>query len=76
MPSQTNHSRSTDAVEIGDCENCYACLKDKWSPDGWPVTATRMILCPLCGNKRCPKATLHTLNCTNSNEPGQSGSRY
>ena len=36
----------------------------------------RMILCPTCGNKRCPKASDHNLACTNSNEPGQDGSVY
>lgn len=36
----------------------------------------RMILCPECGNKRCPKATHHELSCSNSNEPGQQGSIY
>ena len=36
----------------------------------------RMILCPECGNKRCPKATHHELPCTNSNEPNQAGSVY
>lgn len=35
-----------------------------------------MILCPTCGNKRCPKATDISLGCTNSNEPGQPGSAY
>lgn len=35
-----------------------------------------MVVCPLCGNKRCPKASDHTLNCTNSNEPGQEGSIF
>jgi hypothetical protein len=35
-----------------------------------------MILCPECGNKRCPKSTDCSLSCTGSNEPGQSGSRY
>lgn len=35
-----------------------------------------MILCPTCGNKRCPHATNHELACTNSNEPGQAGSAY
>jgi Zn finger protein HypA/HybF involved in hydrogenase expression len=37
---------------------------------------SRMILCPSCGNKRCPRATQHTLACTGSNEPDQPGSRY
>lgn len=35
-----------------------------------------LIVCPLCGNKRCPKASDHTLECTGSNEPGQPGSVY
>ena len=35
-----------------------------------------MIVCSVCGNKRCPRATDHDLKCTNSNEPGQVGSVY
>ena len=35
-----------------------------------------MILCPICGCKRCPKASDHELTCTSSNEPGQPGSVY
>lgn len=54
---------------------CYDCLKDI-KEDGWSIPLTRMILCPDCGNKRCPRATNHNLECTNSNEPGQPGSRY
>lgn len=33
-------------------------------------------VCPDCGNKRCPKAKHHDHACTNSNEPGQTGSIY
>ena len=56
---------------------CYDCLKGKVNPDtGWPITASRFIVCPDCGNKRCPKATSHDNACTGSNEPGQKGSRY
>lgn len=36
----------------------------------------RFIVCSTCGNKRCPKSTDHNLDCTNSNEPDQPGSRY
>lgn len=36
----------------------------------------RMILCPECGNKRCPRASWHENACTGSNEPGQDGSVY
>jgi hypothetical protein len=36
----------------------------------------RMIVCPQCGNKRCPKATFHGHACTGSNASGQAGSRF
>lgn len=61
-------------MKIFECW-CFNCLNDK-TENGWPVPLTRMILCPECGNKRCPRATYHGLKCTNSNEPGQPGSRY
>lgn len=38
--------------------------------------APRFIVCPDCGNKRCPRATAHWLACTSSNDPGQPGSDY
>ncbi|TAL00368.1 MAG: hypothetical protein EPO08_13890 [Rhodospirillaceae bacterium] len=42
------------------------------------VSARRIfrIVCPDCGNKRCPKASDHRLACTASNAPGQLGSIY
>ena len=36
----------------------------------------RMVLCPECGNKRCPRARHHDNACTGSNEPGQPGSSW
>mgnify|MGYP003349923036 CR=1 FL=1 len=66
----------TPAVEKPDCY-CYNCNKDYTEPGQYiPYVATRMILCPECGNKRCPHATDHNNPCTDSNEPGQPGSRY
>lgn len=63
-------------VEKTSCY-CYNCNKDRLDESGrLPYTATRMIVCPQCGNKRCPHSTDHNLPCTNSNEPGQPGSRY
>ena len=38
--------------------------------------SVRMILCPVCGNKRCPHANNHLNACTGSNEPGQLGSSW
>lgn len=35
-----------------------------------------MILCPACGNKRCPRASDHRFACTGSNDVGQFGSLY
>lgn len=65
----------------GWCE-CHQCIEDKKLTvdilDGIPIalSAVKMILCPDCGNKRCPKASNHRLECTDSNEPNQSGSIY
>lgn len=49
----------------GAC-GCRACNPNAW----W------MVVCDICGNKRCPHATDHALACTESNEPGQPGSDY
>ncbi|MDS0977512.1 hypothetical protein OSC12_14725 [Citrobacter portucalensis] len=53
------------------------------TPDCWcricrPVTMSdmRFVVCPECGNKRCPHANDHNNACTGSNEPGQVGSAY
>lgn len=35
-----------------------------------------MIVCPDCGNKRCPHANDHRNECTKSNDAGQDGSAY
>lgn len=61
---------------VADCMNCHECLKGKNDAHGLPLTSTRMILCPSCRNKRCPKASYHQLACTGSNEPGQPGSVF
>jgi hypothetical protein len=51
------------------CPSCRTCLPPE-------EQLTRMVLCVTCGNKRCPKASDHTLECTGSNAPGQKGSVY
>ncbi len=59
--------------------DCHACIAQFGLMDeigALPLSASRMILCPTCGNKRCPKASDHRLACTGSNEPGQPGSIY
>lgn len=49
-----------------------------WCHTCRPVTMTdmRFVVCPECGNKRCPKGNDHRNTCTGSNEPGQEGSAY
>ena len=44
-----------------------------WTGD---LSDIRMVLCPDCGNKRCPKANDHRNACTESNATGQPGSAY
>ena len=51
---------------------CHACRPVAM----WPAEDNRMILCPACGNKRCPNATNHRHACTGSNDAGQLGSTY
>lgn len=51
---------------------CHACRNSRHES----VIMRPMILCPTCGNKRCPKASDHRHECTGSNEPGQKGSVY
>lgn len=62
-------SESGTAPTAENCGNCHKCKGPRWLPD-------RMLLCPTCGNKRCPKASDHELTCSGSNEPGQPGSIY
>jgi hypothetical protein len=49
-----------------------------WCHTCRPVTTTdmRFVVCPDCGNKRCPRANDHRNVCSGSNEPGQEGSAY
>ena len=72
-------------VEAENCDQCHRCIDEfklgetLKTPHGdlhVPLSSMRMILCPQCGNKRCPKASDHRLLCTGSNEQGQPGSRY
>ncbi|STW71038.1 Eaa1 [Klebsiella pneumoniae] len=67
----------------------HATVPGKWipvseqKPDCWCRTCRPMVLndmrfvvCPDCGNKRCPRANDHRNACARSNEPGQEGSAY
>lgn len=63
----TEHSTENGATP--DC-GCWKCVEARSERIWW------MIVCSLCGNKRCPHAADHTLDCTGSNDTGQSGSAY
>ncbi|UYP17743.1 hypothetical protein OED52_13785 [Rhodococcus sp. Z13] len=56
------------------CEDEYIDAMEQYDPRIMPTWD--FIVCPDCGNKRCPKATHHDHTCTGSNAPGQKGSRY
>lgn len=64
------------------CQRCKDAAADRARRAGasfatvMVIKSGTMTVCPDCGNKRCPKATDHRLACTDSNEPGQPGSRY
>ena len=49
-----------------------------WCTTCRPITMAdmRFVVCPDCGNKRCPKANDHRNACTNSNAVGQKGSSW
>lgn len=55
---------------------CRKCIANKTDTNGWPLASTMFLACEKCGNKRCPHISDHTFACTNSNEPGQTGSVY
>ena len=74
-----------------ECSGCKATARicaelsanSSANPDCWcrtcrPVVLNdmRFVVCPDCGNKRCPRANDHRNSCTGSNEPGQEGSAY
>jgi hypothetical protein len=53
---------------------CIRCLRERDDRTmGLPTEYARMIVCRVCGNKRCPHAADHRFVCTGSNEPGQIG---
>jgi hypothetical protein len=69
-PVTSNPYRDSHPESEG-CRFCWACL------DAAHITPMGYVLCGKCGNKRCPHAADHRLECTRSNAPGQPGAtRY
>ncbi|MGY1655432.1 DUF3850 domain-containing protein [Klebsiella pneumoniae] len=59
-------------------QNIPEIIPDCWCRTCRPVVLNdmRFVVCPDCGNKRCPRANDHRNACTGSNQPGQEGSAY
>lgn len=72
--------RNRQAANAADCLACLDRVRDIMfiHEDHLEVLTqtSRFMTCVECGNKRCPKATNHEHDCTQSNEPGQPGSVY
>lgn len=69
-----------EARTVGEC-GCLRCLRERDEGKAiagiWlPAEFFTMVVCELCGNKRCPHSDDHRNACSNSNEPGQPDSRY
>lgn len=60
----------------GYCHNEYGNVMADLDPERSRLWSLPFIVCPDCGNKRCPRATYHGHDCNWSNDPGQSGSMY
>ena len=69
--SSTSNCREISETSTNSAERC-------WCRTCRPVTMNdmRFVVCPDCGNKRCPRANDHRNACTGSNEFGQEGSAY
>ncbi len=80
MPSTPGFGGAAQSVELrrrGLQCGCWECLEPFANlPFDDPKRVFWMVVCPQCGNKRCPRASHHDNACTGSNEPGQKGSVY
>lgn len=69
---------AAEAFDLADIEcGCWSCVAEAKAQQPFPQKLYfPFIVCDLCGNKRCPRATHHDNDCTQSNDSGQAGSRY
>lgn len=85
IPGATFYNAAEFAID--EVESLRAAMlqvgKSPVTPDCWcrtcrPVTMNdmRFVVCPECGNKRCPHANDHRHSCSGSNAPCQEGSAY
>lgn len=72
----TSGAAEAFGLEGATC-GCWTCISELKAKQPFPQSLSfPFIVCPTCGNKRCPKATHHDNECTSSNDPEQPGSRY
>lgn len=62
--------RAIELIDASEC-TCESCLRARGDSARW-----MMVVCSICGNKRCPHAANHKNACTGSNELGQKGSSF
>lgn len=76
--SETPAARQFGYPDVSDLVGGAVPAAACWCETCRPITLhdMRMVLCPTCGNKRCPHATDHQNACSGSNEPGQHGSSW
>jgi hypothetical protein len=65
-----------EAGAVCGCITCSAADADDYERLTGDLLFPLFVVCPDCGNKRCPKASHHDNACTGSNGAGQSGSVY
>ncbi|MCC8228794.1 ead/Ea22-like family protein [Enterobacter mori] len=72
------HCREISNSSTNNCRENAETSTKCWCHTCRPVTISgmRFVVCPDCGNKRCPHANDHRNACTGSNEPGQEGGAY
>lgn len=58
------------------CRTCETAALAHLKNGPFHFAARNFIVCPKCGNKRCPRANHHDNACTGSNELGQPGSEW
>ena len=74
MENESSKQEKKQALRKTDVSGSLPCGCLKCYPNVFPNL--RFNVCPICGNKRCPHASDHNYECTNSNDVGQTGSVY
>lgn len=77
-PTDYKHHVAALLRSLLDQSNPDSSTPKCWCTTCRPITVDdmRFVVCPECGNKRCPKANNHNLQCTGSNDVGQLGSSW